>query len=297
MAEVNPQSVSNASQQLTAAALVTDLIYTAGVLLFARWLAHTSLGRRALADAPPRRNRMPPYAAFIPFAIWLFGTALLQAFARRLIGPVAGLQEVFTDNVVYCLGAILTVAVILLVARLTFARGLRGFGLRPRTIPRDFGWACIDLLAVWPIVLAAIVITVYLGKRLMGEQFEIPQHVGLELITESGSLALRILIVVLAVVIAPVVEEMLFRGLIQTTLRSYSGRPWLSIAVAAALFASMHLDFQHWEYVTHLPALFILAMGLGYAYEHSGSLFRPIFMHALFNGITILAALAESAPA
>jgi membrane protease YdiL (CAAX protease family) len=38
-------------------------------------------------------------------------------------------------------------------------------------------------------------------------------------------------------------------------------------------------------------------MGLGYSYEKSGSLLRPIFMHALFNGITIAAALLETASA
>jgi len=283
--------VSEGPEQLTVATIVADLFYTAGVLLFARWLIHTSLGRKALADAPTRRNKMPPYTPFIPFAIWLGGTALLQSLSRQLVGPLAGWREVFLDNLVYCVGAVVTVVVILLLARLTFARGLRGFGLRPRTIPRDFGWACVDLLAVWPVVLGMIVLTVYLGKALLGPQFEIPQHMGLELIQEPGALPLRILIIVLAVVIAPLVEEMLFRGLIQTTLRSYSGRPWLAIAVTAAMFASVHANGTHW------PALFVLALGLGYAYERSGSLFRPIFMHALFNGITILAALfAEPVP-
>jgi membrane protease YdiL (CAAX protease family) len=37
----------------------------------------------------------------------------------------------------------------------------------------------------------------------------------------------------------------------------------------------------------------MLALGLGYAYEKSGSLWRPIFMHALFNGITIATVLTQ----
>ena len=84
---------------------------------------------------------------------------------------------------------------------------------------------------------------------------------------------------------------MLFRGLFQTMIRSYLGRPWLAIAITSVLFAFIHADPEHW------PALFVLAMGLGYSYEKSGSLFRPIFMHAMFNGLTIVAALLESAPA
>jgi membrane protease YdiL (CAAX protease family) len=48
-----------------------------------------------------------------------------------------------------------------------------------------------------------------------------------------------------------------------------------------------HPNREHW------PALFVLAMGLGYAYEKSGSLFRPIIMHAIFNGIMIAATLLQ----
>ena len=274
-------------QQLTVATLVTDAIYAAGVFVFAKWLISTSLGRKALADSPSRRNRMPPYTPFIPLAIWLLGTATVQSFAHPIVDNLGGWQQTFLDNLVYCLGALITVAVILLIAQFTFARGLRGFGLRARTLPRDFGWACVDLLAVWPIVLAMIVVTVAIGKAIVGEEFEIPQHMGLELIMESASPLLQILIVVLAIVIAPLVEEMLFRGMIQTTLRSYFGRPWLAVIATSAMFASVHANGTHW------PALFALAMGLGYSYEKSGSLFRPIFMHALFNGTTIAAALAE----
>lgn len=283
--------MSDGAEQLNAATSVDKVLFTVGVLLFAWWLLRTSLGRKALVDAPPRRTRMPLYTPVIPFGIWLLGTAVLQSIADAVLGSFGGWRGAFMENLVYCLGAVITIAVILLIARLTFARGLRGFGLRPRTIGRDLGWAWVDLLAIWPVVLAMIVATIYIGKLLVDPQFELPKHVGLEMITDSAALPLQILIVVLAVVIAPVVEEMLFRGMIQTTLRSYVGRPWPAIIVTAAMFASVHPNHTHW------PALFALAMGLGYSYEKSGSLFRPIFMHALFNGLTIAAALAESAAA
>jgi hypothetical protein len=83
---------------------------------------------------------------------------------------------------------------------------------------------------------------------------------------------------------------LLFRGLFQTMIRSYVGRPWPAIAIASILFAVIHQDAEHW------PALFVLALGLGYSYEKSGSLLRAIFMHAMFNGISIVAVLAESPP-
>jgi membrane protease YdiL (CAAX protease family) len=296
----------------------TILIFVVGVAVFALWLIRTSLGRTALLDSPPRRNRMAPYLPFVPFAIWLVGVAvlqdvvqrrtmppwlslvpfvwrvgiaILQDVVQRLTGTIAGWRGLFLDNLVFSVAEITAAGAAILIARTTFARGLRGFGLRVRTIPRDLKLAALYLLAVWPVVFAMIVVTTEVGKLLFGKQFAIPPHPGLDIIMESGALPLRVLIVILAVVVAPLVEEMLFRGLVQTTFRSYTNRPWLAIIFTSLLFATFHTNGTHW------PALFVLGMGLGYAYEKSGSLFRPIFMHALFNGITIAAALAESAPA
>lgn len=67
-------------------------------------------------------------------------------------------------------------------------------------------------------------------------------------------------------------------------LRSLLGRPWLSVIISSALFASVHSNPQHW------PALLVLALFMGYAYEKSGSLFRPVFIHSLFNAVSITSA-------
>jgi membrane protease YdiL (CAAX protease family) len=45
---------------------------------------------------------------------------------------------------------------------------------------------------------------------------------------------------------------------------------------------------------THIPALFFLSCGLGYAYERSGSLFRPILMHVFFNGFSVAVTVLQS---
>ena len=124
------------------------------------------------------------------------------------------------------------------------------------------------------------------------------RHQELKLIVEHPQLPLRILIAVIAVIAAPVLEEMLFRGLFQTAIRSLleirsglrhvpSSRIWLTILISSFLFALMHADPGHW------PALFVLGIGMGYAYEKSGSLLQPIFIHALFNATTIAATLSQ----
>lgn len=236
---------------------------------------------------------MAPYVPFIPFFFWFFGIYVLQSLVDTF-HPLEGQAGVFQDRLMFGVGAVLAIILVLVVAKFSFARGLKGFGLRFRTIPRDLGGAFVHLLAVWPLVAAAIIVTTVIGELITrlfwNRSFEMPTHETLTEMSQSSGVALGVLLAVLAVTIVPVIEEALFRGLVQTTIRTYLGRPWPAIAITSVLFASVHGNPEHW------PALFVLAMGMGYAYEASGSLFRPIFMHALFNGLIIVSNLTEGAP-
>ncbi|MBA7638724.1 hypothetical protein ES703_46380 [subsurface metagenome] len=260
------------------------VIWLGGLILFGAWLLKTSLGRKALADSVPRRNNMPFYLPFIPFSMWLGGASLAILITRKILPDLPGWQSAFVDNLALCIIAIGTMAVIIFLARASFARRLNGFGLNAKTIVKDFFAGAVNLCAVWPIVIAMIILTTSLGKLIWKQDFEMQQHEELKLITAHPQLPLRILIIVLAVVIAPILEEMLFRGLFQTIIRPFFAKPWLSVVISSGLFAAFHQP-GHW------PALFALGMCLGYAYEKSGSLLRPIFIHSLFNAITIIAVL------
>jgi membrane protease YdiL (CAAX protease family) len=269
---------------------LTDLICLAGLILLACWLLETSLGRRALADSVPRRNNMPLYLPFIPLFIWFGAVSAAILVARKLAEGLRGWQSAFLDNLILCIGAITTMAVIVLLARIHFARRLKGFGLNIKTIHKDFFAAFVNLLAVWPLIIAAITLTMFFGGLIWGAEYQMQQHQELELITEHSQLPLRILIAIVAVVVAPFLEEMLFRGLVQTMIRSFfevGKGAWLAIALSSGLFAIMHANAAHW------PALFVLGVCLGYAYEKSGSLLRPIFIHSLFNATSIIAALNQ----
>jgi membrane protease YdiL (CAAX protease family) len=258
-----------------------------GVALFARWLLSTSLGRESLAHSKPRRNCMAPSTPILLFIAWLIGGGLLQTVAYHAARNMEQWQTLFLGQSVSSVGSLGSVVLILILAKLDFARGLKGLGLRLKTVPRDLGFAFLTLLAVWPLVLAAMSLTILVTRELLGREYRIPPHEALKLITESGAVPLQVILAIMAVVVAPMVEEMLFRGLFQTMIRSYLQRPWPAIVLTSLLFASIHQDVSHW------PSLFMLALGLGYAYEKSGSLLRPIFMHAMFNGITIVTVLTQ----
>jgi membrane protease YdiL (CAAX protease family) len=269
-------------------------------MLFARWLLKTSLGTKALADSVPRRNNMPVYLPFVPLFIWFGAVSLVISITEKLGGDLPGWQSDFVDNLIFCICGLTAIGVIIFMARVHFTRGLKGFGLNIKTVVKDFFAAFVNLLTVWPLITTAILLTMFFGKLIWGQDYQTQQHQELKLITENPQLPLRISIIVVAVVIAPLLEEMLFRGLFQTMLRSYldsrfsildtrrgSVKTWLAIAISSALFTTIHSNTGHW------PALFLLGVCMGYAYEKSGSLFRPIFIHALFNAASIIAVLNQ----
>ena len=218
-----PDGVEQPVNSLTAMDVIVIL---AGIALFARWLLGTSLGRQSLARSKPRRNCLAPFTPILLFLAWLVGGGLLQMIAQSAAGNLEHWQTVFLGQLVYSTVSLGTATLILILAKLDFARGLKGFGLRLHTAPRDLGLAFLTLLGVWPLVLAAMSLTIFVTRELFGREYQIPPHEALKLITESPALPLQVILVVMAVVVAPVVEEMLFRGLFQTTIRSYLQRPW-----------------------------------------------------------------------
>ena len=95
---------------------------------------------------------------------------------------------------------------------------------------------------------------------------------------------------VIGVLLAPVVEETLFRGVIFGTCRRSSAI--LAYAVSTLLFAFYHLwqyivyDF-HPSYLLYLFQYLPAGLVLGWAYEHSRSVWPPVFLHMMINYVSI----------
>jgi membrane protease YdiL (CAAX protease family) len=95
---------------------------------------------------------------------------------------------------------------------------------------------------------------------------------------------------IFAGLVAPVCEELLFRGLL---LRSVARRlePGPAIAVSALVFALAHLLDPSWGTVAVLPALFALGAVSGALALRTGDLSRSIYLHIGFNFLTTVSAL------
>jgi len=112
----------------------TDFIWLAGLVLFACWLLDTSLGTRALADSPPRRNSMPVYLPLVPLMLWFGGVAMAVVLVQKLTPGLQGWQKLFRDHIVMSIGATVTIAAMMFLAHIHFARRLKGFGLNIRRL-------------------------------------------------------------------------------------------------------------------------------------------------------------------
>src|SRR5262249_37478208 len=122
----------------------------------------------------------------------------------------------------------------------------------------------------------------------------------IQIIKASPQVDVKFLVAIGAVVIAPMFEELLFRGHLQSTLaglfRIISMKPnttdpepawprWTAICITALLFPTVHYAGPGSGWM--LPALFLLAVCLGYAYERTGVLWVPIVGHAAFNAVSV----------
>jgi membrane protease YdiL (CAAX protease family) len=89
-------------------------------------------------------------------------------------------------------------------------------------------------------------------------------------------------------IIAPIVEEVVFRGLLYQWLRTHTGVV-VAVLLSATIFSAAHVI------PLLLPALFVVGIILALVFEWSQSLWVTIALHMLQNGLAIIAIFAIQA--
>lgn len=279
LAEVEPGGV----EFLVGAVNLTVCFVGVGVLAW--WIGHDGFG--GVKTGPIRRNCLPYWLPFGVIFVWLLLYSAVAGVVAACFGERAEWVGEFAN---YCGFAMINIGAIggaMQLSRKYFARGVRGLGLDVRHVWGDLRAAVVHYVAVLPLVWVGILVVMAVGKAVGGEGFEVEQHQSLTMVGESDSVLLMVVIVVFVAVVVPVFEEIIFRGLLQSMIVGFVGNRWGAIAMTSVLFTMLHPK-------THWLGLFALSMCMGYAYEKSGSLLRPIFIHAIFNGVNVAAALVMS---
>ncbi|HEX6882215.1 MAG TPA: type II CAAX endopeptidase family protein [Planctomycetota bacterium] len=159
--------------------------------------------------------------------------------------------------------------------------GLASLGL---TIPppRGYGWAVLQVYLPGALVFYGLATAWLHVCRAMGWE-ERQEIVKLILTLEHGELWAAALV---AALVGPFLEELLFRGFLQGFMAQVVGERWALVA-SSALFASLHG-------VPGLPSLFLLSLFLGWLQLRTRSLWVPYFAHALHNAVSLTVALAAA---
>lgn len=106
--------------------------------------------------------------------------------------------------------------------------------------------------------------------------------------TSLQSPSLQTLALLSIVLLAPVIEEFLFRGTLQSYIKKWLGAK-AAIILSATCFALFHFSSeQGLGNLSLIPSLFTFGCFLGYIYERQGSLYASIGLHMAFNLINSL---------
>ncbi|HKT44631.1 MAG TPA: type II CAAX endopeptidase family protein [Gaiellaceae bacterium] len=146
---------------------------------------------------------------------------------------------------------------------------------RPKSVARAFGLAVAAIVAVY--VVEAIVSVIPLPQSPGKEQGLAPTHWEP---SHAGAFAAN---VVLFALVAPVVEELTFRGLGQSLL-AFIGR-WPSIVVVGVSFGLAH------GLVEALLVLVPFGIALAWLRDRTDSVYPGMVVHGLFNGIALAASV------
>lgn len=138
------------------------------------------------------------------------------------------------------------------------------------------------------VLIASVVFILALGlwTNYLSELADLPNSM-----QETFEMMMRHPLGIIAIVImAPIVEELLFRGAIE----GYLLRKWKHPA-GAIVFSSLVFGLVHGNWV-QAPFAFVIGLALGWMYYRTGSLFPGILMHFVNNSTAVLGFLITDNP-
>ena len=219
-------------------------------------------------------SRMPGWlAGWLVFVLAL--TAL--AYAARLADTETpdDLAYRWSSSVAALVQYGLMLGVLLLIARGLPRREM--FALRrPGSWPRALGLAFLSLLAIWA---ASAALAPFLDAS--DEQGLVPDD------WDSSRAGAFVAFFLVVAVLAPVVEELTYRGLGFTLLAPYG--TWVAILVTGVLFGAAH------GLVAGLPVLTIFGIVVAWLRSRTGSVYPSLLLHGVFNGTALLLSITVAA--
>lgn len=219
--------------------------------------------------------------------IHLRDAALLLAVLASLLvlaGLVAGVVPMREGSMLAMQSLLLHWLLLALLAAALKARHLsahRVFGLRAGRLGGDVMLGVLFYLAMVP---AFVVCAALYGLALQALGYEPTLQPVAEILTSEPRIWLKVYLLFMAAVLAPVVEELVFRGVALPVLARRLGvAP--AIFLVSLIFAAIHF------HVEAVVPLFLASVCFSTAYAVTGRIAVSMVMHGLFNGVNLLVLL------
>lgn len=228
--------------------------------------------------APPAAGR----PAGLPYATWPLSRTLWGLFAGLLLGAaVLPVPVALADPGLDTYAGLIAAQALLGAAFLGTSLFIAGEGDGMAAALTRLGAHRFGPRAIGQVLLAYFVylagLAIYSSLLVTPEQQDIARDLGLD----SGTLAAAFSVLLIGG-LAPVAEELFFRGMLFGGLRARV--PFLPAAlISAAVFGSLHLTTG----ASAVPPLILFGFLLAWVYERSGSIWPAVILHAINNGLAL----------
>jgi membrane protease YdiL (CAAX protease family) len=216
---------------------------------------------------------------YIVFLVYILSLAAIRVLAPAVVSALV-------DDSTYVLSPIQTVLLTVTVSILSLVPPLLTFlllapqagltagdlGFRTSNVRLDLVWGVAGYMVALPIVWAANEVSSWLFQGVRS-----PTHPALVELAAGQNLPLQVLLLFQAVLLAPVAEETLFRGVFFRSLTPRAGRT-MALLLASGVFALLHPQLP-----LGFLGLFVLGATFNVLYLFRGSLLPCMVAHALNN--------------
>lgn len=245
------------------------------------WIDLIRRGIRGGWSWPVESRRPVPWRPFEAVAfivvVLVCVSALLEQLFRLPEAPPHTLRHLQVNTLRQILELLLIPLILAMWCRCHWA----DFGIRRQGLLEDLRFG------LWGVLLAQL--PVQLVNYPLQSLRSAKPHVMLQLLQDSQhDSPMMIWIAVAVVIMAPVIEEFLFRVLLQGALEREVSPLW-AIVLTAAAFVGTHM-------MVDWGPLFPLALILGYVYYRRHSFLSVVVLHSLFNAVNLLCAIWSLKP-
>lgn len=207
----------------------------------------------------------------------IIGFYYLMILLNELFAKNTEKLEITAPDLVFNIGLQFFLVVVVTAMMANRIRPVLWLGLKWKDWPWIALIAPATVLTVWAMFAGLYAIGYHALIESLGVEM-VQDTVNLFQTTEDMSVL--VLMAFTAVIVAPLCEEVVFRGYIYPVLKRFSG-PWVGALVSALVFSAAHGS------LAALLPLFIFGLVLVFLYEWTGSIWAPIAVHFLFNGATV----------